>query len=205
MKRRYLNASLVMLSILLLASFDAKICAQEALSKQSLTVHGGYFVPARKTFRDVYKDSFGFGLQYEKSMINRINITIEAGYLFQDTSLINSKYTNLYVMPGVTFRIDSGGNVAWYWGLGVGLNFRKISANVHAMDAGGNDLGMRNFSYSDFGPSVNIAFGSKIKLSQSMFLSPRVAWDYIYDAHPELGDFGNTGGVHFSIGLGMDL
>lgn len=205
MKRRYLDVSLVILSVLLLAAFDAKVCAQDISSKQSLTIRGEYFVPARKMFRDIYQDSFGFGLQYERRVANRINISIEAGYLFQDTSQIRTKYTNLYVVPGVTYRIDSGGNVTWYCGLGVGLNFRKISADIEVIDRNAVSHGIQNFSYSDFGPSINISIGSRSKLSQSMFLITRVAWDFIYDSKPELGDFGNTGGVNFSFGLGISF
>ena len=101
------------------------------------------------------------------------------------------KYRSFYFGPMVTYLLHEGARHSIYSQLGVGLNYRKIHAYGNA------------YKQKDFGPSLNLGVGADYTVAGPVFVGAKVIFDYIYDANPDQGDFGNTGGFNFLINAGV--
>jgi hypothetical protein len=202
------NNKLILFSILLMVMLIGSVStAQDRLeiaqTKNKVIARGGYFVPYRSEFKDIYGSQFNGALQYERLVSERIYLGLAAGFVILKKSDFILKYRNISVTPYVNFCFSKYKKASFFACAGIGLNFRRVSGDFYFYDTDGIPLGKENVGQNDFGPSISLGLALEQMISASFFIIPKIDYNYIFDPHPERGDFGNTGGFNFTIGVGM--
>ena len=115
------------------------------------------------------------------------------------------RYRNIMASPTIVYSIPVDIASTINASLGIGLNFRRISRTLTVTTETGVNAGEKNFHQDDFGPSLQLGLSADANISESLYLAPGIAFDFIYDRHPDQGDFGNTGGFCFTFGAGLSF
>ena len=181
---------IVLVTFLPGAAFSDSTIDRTELSTK-IWVQGGFFTPARETMRSIYGNALNCAGGVERRICSRFSLGAYGGYLEQNKGTIQLKYRNIYVVPTVTFLLHESKRLGLYSQLGVGLNFREVFSLKWF------------YEQRDFGLSGNLALGFDYLLAGPLVLGARTTFDYIFDADPTLGDFGNTGGWNFQLTGGL--
>lgn len=156
-----------------------------------VTGNAGFFIPARSNMEKLYGTSINTLGSIQYRLCCKFYVGAFAGYIEMDKGNLYLKYRNIYFGPMATYIIQEGERHSLYAQMGIGLNYRKIHAYTEA------------YRQSDFGLSLNLGLGTDYTIAGPVFVGGKVIFDYIYDAHPDQGDFGNTGGFNFLVNAGV--
>lgn len=201
------NESLILLflliTILIIGPLTAQAQQEYPQPENKIVARGGYFLPYRGEFKDIYGSQFNGVLQYERSISERVSIGLEASLIILKKSDFILKYRNISATPFANFCFFESNRSSFFASLGIGLNFRRVSGDFYYSSPEDQPIGVKNTGQNDFGPSMVLGIAWEEMISSRIFIIPKVNYDYIFDPHPELGDFGNTGGFNFTIGAGV--
>ena len=162
----------------------------------------GYFTCRRETFREIYGSYFDYGLNFLHRINNRWSwgLRTEFVYLHEKESVV--KYWSLSQTPMVTYTLSDQSGFVPVIGAGAGLTLRNVIASL--VRVGGDGLHRSGVTATQRELSVVLVgmAGLDYHLSHSIVMGGRFHFDYHPLGDPTVGDFGDTGGYHFTFRLG---
>jgi len=156
-----------------------------------VTGNAGFFIPARSNMEKLYGTSINTLGSIQYRLCCKYYVGLFAGYIELDKGELYLKYRNIYFGPMFSYVIQEGERHSIYGQLGIGFNYRLIHAYTKA------------YKQKDFAPSLNLGLGTDYTIAGPVFVGGKVIFDYVYDADPDQGDFGNTGGFNFMVNAGV--
>ena len=203
MRNRFLILLFLLLTLVIIEPLTAQAQQENLQLENKIIARGGYFIPYRGHFKDIYGSQFNGVLQYERSISDRVSLGLEAGFIILTKSDFILKYRDISFTPLANFCFYRYSRSSCFASAGIGLNFRRVSGDFDFRSPANEPLGVENIGQNDFGPSIVLGMAWEEMISSRVFIIPKINYDYIFDPHPDLGDFGNTGGFNYTIGVGM--
>ena len=162
----------------------------------------GYFTCRRQTFREIYGSYLDYGLNFQHRINSRWSWTLRTEFirLHEKESIV--KYWSLSETPMLIYTLSDRKTLVPIVGGGIGLTLRNVV------------LTFEEPQYYEGGSSGTIATqrelsavlvtmtGFDLHVSQSVILGGRFYFDYHPLGDASTGDFGDTGGYHFTLRLG---
>ncbi len=197
--------------LIFLIPFVIPICSNAQTNEENLnfnsilSVDVGFSTSINSSFRDVYGSGFKFGITYDRYLNNLFLISGKIKYSKFDKIIEDLDFRTfsthfligMYRQDKVFFRRFAEA--------GIGLNYRTVIANYALRDSYGQILGYQEVSYSEFDLSLLVSAGFFFHLSDNVTVSTRINFDHFPFGDTDRGQFGNTGGFNFSLGLGLNI
>jgi len=196
-------------SQILFATISASILVTAVAESQTISdansvfsVEGAFFHPRRGDFRDIYGQGFpALSARVDVPFKNTTWVCLKGRFVkmseFDDLDYLNASL-------GVLLKkdIEQESNLNFYAAIGPQLDYRRISYLVQSGGASYNDS---TLSQTEWSPSIAAEAGLDLWINSGFKISPHVDFTYFPFGDPTTGDFGDTGGFYFVLGMGFRL
>jgi hypothetical protein len=170
-------------------------------SSSRVDLEFGYFTCRRQMFREIYGSYFDYGLNFQHRINNRLSWSVRTEFirLHEQESVV--KYWSLSETPMLIYTLADRSTFVPIAGGGIGLTFRNVVASLNRV-ADGEVYGEVTATQRELSVNIMAMTGIDVDLSQTFVLGGRFYFDYHPLGDPSTGDFGDTGGYHFTFRLG---
>jgi hypothetical protein len=162
----------------------------------------GYFTCRRQTFRQLYGSYFDYGLSFQHRFNSRWSWSLRTEFIrLADHHDWTLRYWTISFSPMLIYRFGDHSTLQPVIGGGVGASYRNVTAMY---DPPGEPGLSREFlaRRQELSVSTTAMAGVDFHVSNAIVLGARGYFDYHPLGDPSVGEFGDTGGYHFTFRLG---
>ena len=184
-----------------IVSGENVVVASDKLSNR-IDLEFGYFSCRRESFKDIYGSCFDYGLNFEHRMTRRWSWSLRTEFMWLHEEESKVKYWSLSETPMLICTLSDESGLASLIGAGIGLTLRNVMASLAQVGENYDDLDDLTATQRELSAVLVGMAGVDIHLSRSIVMGGRFHFDYHPFGDPSVGEFGDTGGYHFTFRLG---
>ena len=162
----------------------------------------GYFTCRRQTFREIYGSYFDYGLNFQHHINSRLSWNLRTEFIRLHEKGSAVKYWSLSETSMIIYALSDRKTLVPVIGGGIGLTLRNVVASLVRIGASGESIGEVTATQKELSAVLVAMTGLDLHVSDAVVFGGRFYFDYHPLGDPSTGDFGDTGGYHFTFRLG---